>query len=104
MNPANCEEALHIASQHLHEGADCLMVKPAMSYLDIVSSLQQTFKIPVFAYQVSGEYAMLHAYAQQQSLDLYDILYESLLSCRRAGAQAILTYGALQIAQILSEV
>ena len=102
MNPANRAEAIHIANQHLQEGADCLMVKPAMGYLDIVLSLHQNCQVPIFAYQVSGEYVMMHAYATQQSVNLTHILYESLLSCRRAGAQAIFTYGALQIAQTLS--
>ncbi len=98
MNTANRREALDIAAQHLHEGADCLMVKPAMSYLDIVSALSEHTHSPVFAYQVSGEYAMLQLYAQAMQTDFLSVLYESLLCCKRSGARAILTYGALELA------
>lgn len=103
MQPANRLEAQHIARQHLAEGADCLMVKPAMSYLDVILDLQQTCQVPVFAYQVSGELAMLAHYAAHMQMDLAHVLLESLLSCKRAGATAILCYEAIRIAQKLQE-
>ena len=103
MQPGNRLEARHIAGQHLAEGADCLMVKPAMSYLDVVLDLKQTCQVPVFAYQVSGELAMLAHYAAHMQMDLAHVLLESLLSCKRAGATAILCYEAIRIAQQLQK-
>ena len=102
MHPANRLEARHIAQQHLHEGADCLMVKPATHYLDVVLDLAQTTQAPVFAYQVSGEYAMLVHYAERMQLSTAEVLQESLLACKRAGARAVLTYGALDVAHALT--
>jgi porphobilinogen synthase len=102
MHPANRLEARHIALQHLHEGADCLMVKPAMNYLDVVLDLVQETQAPVFAYQVSGEYAMLVHYAERMQLPIAEVLQESLLACKRAGARAVLTYGALDVAHALT--
>ena len=101
MQSANRLEATHIATQHLAEGADCLMVKPAMPYLDVLLQLSESSQAPVFAYQVSGEFAMLHHYAEATQGDFIKILYESLLCCKRAGARAILTYGALEMAKHL---
>ena len=101
MNPGNRLEALDLATQHLSEGADCLMVKPATHYLDVVFDLSQHTQAPVFAYQVSGEYTMLHQYASALGLDFLVVLEESLLACKRAGARAILSYGALQLAPTL---
>ncbi|MEC8881733.1 MAG: porphobilinogen synthase [Pseudomonadota bacterium] len=101
MNPANRQEALHIARSHLSEGADCLMVKPATSYLDVLYHIQQDTKAPVFAYQVSGEYHMLKTFSSHMHIDFLDILYENLIACKRAGASAILTYGAIEMARAL---
>ena len=103
MQPSNRLEAEHIAAQHLSEGADCLMVKPAMPYLDVLYQLSTSSKAPVFAYQVSGEYAMLHHYASAMKMDWIPILHESLLCCKRAGARAILSYGALEMAKALQQ-
>lgn len=101
MNPANRLEAIHIAKQHLFEGADCLMVKPAMSYLDVLYQLHHTCQVPIFAYQVSGEFAMLSQFAKTMQIDFTSLLHESLIACKRAGASAILTYGAISMAQAL---
>ncbi len=94
MDPANRREALKEAAIDVAEGADMLMVKPALAYLDILSELRQTYPLPLAAYQVSGEYAMLHAAANNGWLDLERAALESLLSIKRAGADAILTYFA----------
>jgi porphobilinogen synthase len=94
MDPANRREALH-------EGADMLMVKPALPYLDVLSEVRQTFPLPVAAYQVSGEYAMLHAAAANGWLDLKRCALESLISIKRAGADMILTYFAKDAARWL---
>lgn len=101
MNPSNGQEALHIARSHLSEGADCLMVKPASHYLDVLYAIHQATQVPVFAYQVSGEYHMLKHFSASMGIDFLTVLYESLISCKRAGANAILTYGALEIATSL---
>ncbi len=94
MDPANRREALKEAALDVAEGADILMVKPALPYLDILSTLRQTYSLPLAAYQVSGEYAMLHAAANNGWLDLERSALESLLSIKRAGADTILTYFA----------
>ena len=101
MNIANRQEAIHAAEQNLAEGADCLMVKPSMPYLDIIQTISQHTQAPVFAYQVSGEYSMIKLLAQSTQQDSITLLHESLLSCKRAGAQAILSYAATEIAQAL---
>ncbi|MCK6419280.1 MAG: porphobilinogen synthase [Alphaproteobacteria bacterium] len=101
MNPANAHEALREAALDVAEGADMLMVKPGLPYLDIISAVKREFKMPTFAYQVSGEFAMLKAAAAQGMLDYNSALMESLLCLKRAGADAILTYGATDAAQIL---
>ncbi len=101
MNPANAEEALREVSLDLAEGADMVMVKPGMPYLDIVTRVKQNFGVPTFAYQVSGEYAMLMAASNNGWLDHDKCILESLLAFKRAGADGILTYFALTAAQLL---
>ncbi|QLG28365.1 porphobilinogen synthase [Halorarum halophilum] len=101
MDPANGREALRETRLDVEQGADVLMVKPALPYLDVVSSLRREFDHPVAAYNVSGEYAMLHAAADRGWLDLEAAAYESLLSIKRAGADLILTYFAEDLADQL---
>lgn len=103
MDPANSDEALREVALDLEEGADMVMVKPALPYLDIVRRAKRRFGVPTFAYQVSGEYAMLKAAAQQGWLDERACVLEALTSIRRAGADAILTYFALDAARWLRE-
>ncbi len=103
MDPANSDEALREVGLDIAEGADIVMVKPAMPYLDIIRRVKDRFDVPVFAYQVSGEYAMLKAASLNGALDESSAALESLLSIRRAGASAILSYYALQAAAWLSE-
>ncbi len=103
MDPANTDEALHEVALDIDEGADYVMVKPGMPYLDIVRRVKDEFKMPTFVYQVSGEYAMLKAAAQNGWLDEKSVVLESLMGCKRAGADAILTYFAEDVAQWLSE-
>lgn len=99
MNPANAKEALIEAELDYMEGADILMVKPALPYLDVIQSLKQNFNIPIAAYNVSGEYAMIKAAAQNGWLDGEKAMLESLLSINRAGADIILTYFAKEFAK-----
>lgn len=101
MNPANKREALLEAQLDFEEGADMLMVKPALSYLDIIRQLDENFDIPIAAYNVSGEYAMIKAAAQNGWLDGDRAMMEVLMSIRRAGAKCILTYFAKEAAVIL---
>ncbi len=101
MDPANVNEALHEVGMDLAEGADMVMVKPGMPYLDVIRAVKETFKAPTFAYQVSGEYAMLCAAAQNGWLDLDSCMLESLVAFKRAGADGILTYFALETAELL---
>ncbi len=103
MDPANSDEALREVELDLDEGADMVMVKPAMPYLDIVRRVKDKFGVPTFAYQVSGEYAMLKAAALNGWLDEELVVLEALTSIRRAGADAILTYYAVQAAQWLHD-
>ena len=103
MNPANSKEALLEAELDFSEGADFLMVKPALSYLDIIKSLNDNFVLPIAAYNVSGEYAMLKAAAENGWLDLKRCALESLISIKRAGADMILTYFAKDVAEWLNE-
>tara|TARA_B100000767_G_C19755785_1_gene532895 strand:- start:350 stop:1348 length:999 start_codon:yes stop_codon:yes gene_type:complete len=98
MSPKNKNEALHEVAMDINEGADIVMVKPGMPYLDIISLIKETFKIPTFAYQVSGEYSMLKLAIDKGWLDT-DVMLESLLSFKRAGADAILTYSAKEISK-----
>jgi porphobilinogen synthase len=103
MDPANKWEALREAELDASEGADFLMVKPAMLYLDIIHLLKEKFELPIAAYNVSGEYAMLKAAAHNGWLDYEKAMPEMLLSMRRAGASAILTYFAKEYAQMVKE-
>lgn len=101
MDPANTDEALSEVALDIAEGADSVMVKPGMPYLDIVQRVKQEFAVPTFAYQVSGEYAMLNAAAQNGWLDREKVMLESLLAFKRAGADGVLTYFALEVAKLL---
>lgn len=101
MDPANTDEALREVALDLEEGADMVMVKPGMPYLDIVRRVKDEFKVPTYAYQVSGEYAMLKAAAQNGWLNEEACVLESLLAFKRAGADGILTYFALDAAEYL---
>ena len=101
MDPANSEEALHEVALDLEQGADMVMVKPGMPYLDIVRRVSETFGAPTFAYQVSGEYAMLEAAAANGWLDGNRAMMESLLAFKRAGAVGVLTYYAVRAAEQL---
>jgi len=103
MDPANSDEALREVALDLQEGADMVMVKPGMPYLDIVRRVKDRFRVPTFVYQVSGEYAMLKAAAANGWLDERQVVLESLLAMRRAGADGILTYFSLDVAQWLRE-
>ncbi|MEM1070991.1 MAG: porphobilinogen synthase [Planctomycetota bacterium] len=102
-NPAQGDESLHEVALDLSEGADSVMVKPGMPYLDIVHRVKETFHVPTFVYQVSGEYAMLAAAAQAGMLDKRATVLESLIAMKRAGADGILTYYAAEAAQWLAE-
>ena len=103
MNPANKSEALTEAHLDVEEGADMIMVKPALCYLDVIHLLKENFAVPVTAYNVSGEYAMVHAAAQKGWLDYNAVMSEMLLSIRRAGADGILTYFAKDFAELIKE-
>ena len=102
MNPANASEALLEADLDIEEGADMIMVKPALAYLDIIKSLKDNYNVPVTAYNVSGEYAMIKAAAQKGWLDGEKVMMETLLSIKRAGADIIITYFAKEAARLLS--
>jgi len=102
MDPGNADEALHEVALDLQEGADMVMVKPGMPYLDIVRRVKTEFKVPTFAYQVSGEYAMHQAAFAQNWLSREAVMLESLLCFRRAGADGILTYFAMDAARLLN--
>lgn len=102
MDPANSNEALHEVALDIEEGADMVMVKPGMPYLDVLSRIKQQFCVPTFAYQVSGEYAMLEAAAQNGWLERDACMMESLLAFKRAGADGILTYYAKDAAILLN--
>jgi porphobilinogen synthase len=101
MDPANAREALREATLDVEEGADILMVKPALPYLDILARLKPEFDLPLAAYQVSGEYSMIKAAGQKGWLDETAVMLESLLSIKRAGADLILTYFAPEAAELL---
>lgn len=103
MDPANSDEALREVALDVAEGADMLIVKPGLPYLDIVHRVKQAFALPTFAYQVSGEYAMMKAAAQNGWLNWDAAVLESLLAFRRAGADAVFTYAALEVAQVLKD-
>ncbi|MBL0421059.1 porphobilinogen synthase [Ramlibacter sp. AW1] len=101
MDPGNSNEALREVAMDIAEGADMVMVKPGMPYLDIIRRVKDEFRVPTFAYQVSGEYAMLQAAAQNGWLDREAVMLESLLAFKRAGADGVLTYFALEAAERL---
>ncbi len=101
MDPANTDEALREVALDIAEGADMVMVKPGMPYLDVVRRVKDEFRVPTFAYQVSGEYAMLKAAAQNGWLDNDAVMMESLLAFKRAGADGVLSYFALEAARLL---
>jgi porphobilinogen synthase len=101
MDSANSDEAIHEVALDISEGADMVMVKPGMPYLDIVRRVKDTFEYPTYAYQVSGEYAMLKAAAQNGWLDHDAVMMESLLAFKRAGADGVLTYFALEAARLI---
>ena len=101
MDPANTDEALREVALDLAEGADMVMVKPGMPYLDVVARVKTEFKVPTFAYQVSGEYAMIMAAVERGWLDPKKVIPESLLAFKRAGADGILTYFAVDMAKAL---
>ncbi|CAN5343513.1 porphobilinogen synthase [soil metagenome] len=103
MDPGNTDEALREVAIDIAEGADMVMVKPGMPYLDIVRRVKDEFRVPTFAYQVSGEYAMLKAAAQNGWLDHDAVVLESLLAFKRAGADGVLTYFALDAARLLQQ-
>jgi porphobilinogen synthase len=102
MNPANGIEAMREIALDIAEGADMVMVKPGIAYLDIVQRVATTFDVPVLAYQVSGEYAMIKAASEKGWIDGGAVMIESLLAFKRAGARAIFTYAAIEIAEKLS--
>jgi porphobilinogen synthase len=101
MDPANSNEAMRMIARDLSEGADLVMVKPGMPYLDICQRAKAEFQVPTFAYQVSGEYAMLKAAAQNGWLDGRRVMLESLMAFKRAGCDGVLTYFAPEVAEIL---
>ena len=102
MDPSNSDEAMHEVAEDLHEGADIVMIKPGLSYLDVVQRIKTTFKVPVAVYQVSGEYAMIQAAHQNGWIDGKAVMIESLESMVRAGADCILTYSAIDVAENLT--
>ncbi|MCF8325193.1 MAG: porphobilinogen synthase, partial [Leadbetterella sp.] len=103
INPANVKKALLEAELDFAEGADIMMVKPAFSYLDVIKALKENFNIPISAYNVSGEYAMIKAAAQNGWIDGDKSMLEMLLSMKRAGADIILSYFAKEVAVLLNE-
>lgn len=103
MDPGNSDEAMRLIERDLSEGADMVMVKPGLAYLDICHRVKTGFGVPTFAYQVSGEYAMIRAAADNGWIDGENVMMESLLSFKRAGCDGILTYFAPQVAQLLND-
>src|SRR5213596_365179 len=103
MDPANADEALREVELDLAEGADMVMVKPALPYLDVIRRVKRRFGAPTFAYQVSGEYAMLRAAAQNGWLDHDKVMMEAMMAFKRAGADGVLTYFARDIARLLQQ-
>jgi porphobilinogen synthase len=101
MDPANSDEAMRMIARDISEGADMVMVKPGMPYLDICRRAKSEFQVPTFAYQVSGEYAMLKAAAQNGWLNEEQVMLESLIAFKRAGCDGVLTYFAPVAAELL---
>ena len=102
MDPANTNEAMRMIARDLREGADMVMVKPGLPYLDICHRVKEEFSVPTFAYQVSGEYAMIQAAALNGWIDGEKVMLESLMAFRRAGCDGVLTYFAPQVARLLN--
>jgi porphobilinogen synthase len=102
MDPGNSDEAMRLIERDLREGADMVMVKPGIAYLDICYRVKSTFGTPTFAYQVSGEYAMIQAAAQNGWIDGEKVMLESLMAFKRAGCDGVLTYFAPETARILN--
>jgi porphobilinogen synthase len=100
-DPPNLREAIREATLDVAEGADIILVKPALPYLDVISAVRSTVDVPVAAYQISGEYAMVEAAAARGWIDRERAMLETLTSIRRAGAQIILTYWAVEAARLL---
>jgi porphobilinogen synthase len=103
MNPANSDEALRLVARDLAEGADMVMVKPGMPYLDICARVKEQFGVPTYAYQVSGEYAMIMAAVRNGWLNHDTVMMESLMAFRRAGCDGVLSYFAPAVARLLRE-
>lgn len=103
MDPANVEEALREVAQDIAEGADMLMVKPGIPYLDVLHRVATTFRLPTFAYHVSGEYAMLRAAERAGVIDYPSLLLETLMAVKRAGARGVFTYAAVDAARLLAD-
>jgi porphobilinogen synthase len=103
MDPANAEEAIREVGQDIAEGADMVMVKPGLPYLDVVRRVKDAFHVPTFVYQTSGEYSMMVAAAERGWLDRDRVIMETLTACKRAGADAVLTYFALDAARLLKQ-
>ena len=101
MNYKNSNEAIREVAMDINEGADMVMIKPALPYLDIISKIKDKFNIPIFAYQVSGEFSMLKLGEKEKSINYDECLYESLIAIKRSGASAIFSYGAIDIAKIM---
>ena len=102
MNPANSNEAIREVELDISEGADMVIIKPGMPYLDIIYRVKSECNIPVFAYQVSGEYAMITYAAKNRCINKQDAMLESIVAFKRAGADGVLSYFALEVAKILS--
>ena len=103
MDPANTDEALREVALDIDEGADMVMVKPGLVYLDVVRRVKDAFAMPTFAYNVSGEYAMLRVAADSGWLDYDAVMMEALLAFKRAGADGVLTYAAVEAARLLNK-
>jgi len=101
MDPANRREAMREAALDIEEGADIIMIKPALSYLDVISDVRAAFDAPIAAYNVSGEYSMVHAAAQRGWIDYDRVMMEILTSIKRAGADIIITYFAKDAARVM---
>jgi porphobilinogen synthase len=103
MDFRNSDEALREVAQDISEGADALIIKPAMCYLDIINRATQNFCVPIYGYQVSGEYAMLKLLAQHNSMNFNDLCFESLMAIKRAGACGVISYASLEIARFIAD-
>ncbi len=104
MDFRNCDEAMREIAMDVEEGADMVIIKPALSYLDVIYRAKQNFQLPILTYQVSGEYAMLKLAHQQKIVDFEMACYENMIAMKRAGCSAIISYGAIEIAKFLQEI